>query len=155
MRTALQEWELAPAYIGASYRAAVAGRPLTFTFSRSAGDALAAADVPRGPWAIVAAANPYSVALGDEENAARTRRMRDQLRAAGARWSPACNAAPDGAWAEEAFLVENLSREDALLLCRGFGQAAAVFAVGGKVGLLWTRSDRWVVLPARRALDGA
>lgn len=155
MRTAPQEWELAPAYVGAWYRATVAGRPLTFTFSRRAGDALLSRELPSGPWAIVAAANPFSVALGAEENAARTRRLRDQLRAAGARWSPARNAAPDGAWAEEAFIIENLSRHEALSLCRRFGQAAAVFAIGEKVGLLWARSERWVVLPARRALDAA
>lgn len=154
MRAARQESELADAYVRAWYRAVVAGAPVTFTFSRGGG-ALAAHLLPRGPWAIVGASNPWSQPLEAGANAARTRALRADLESACLRWSVGHSSAPDGSWAEESFLVEGVGRDGALAICRRHGQAAGVWGDGIKCGLLWTRSERWVALGARRPREGA
>ena len=148
MRTAQRESELASAYCEALYRATVAGAPVAFTFSRRGGCALAANQLPPGAWAIIAAANPWSLPLDDARNAARTLALRAELDAAHVRWTCARNSAPDGVWAEDSFLVDGIGRDGALAIGRRYGQAATVWGTGIKGGLLWTRSERWTVLGA-------
>ncbi len=66
MTRARGEWEVADAYVRAHYHLPEGRGALTFAGEPRETDVLRAADVvPRGRWAIVSAANPWSVALDD------------------------------------------------------------------------------------------
>lgn len=146
------EWELADAFVSARYwlPAQRGGGVLRFDAreTNTGAAARAKAALPRGTWAIVSAANPWSMEQSVDENAARTRALADELRCCGIAALAMRNSAADGGWDEESFLVDGVSREKVLELCWRFGQAGADFGIGAKAGLLWTRSGRWVALPA-------
>lgn len=143
------ECQLADAYTRALYRVPGPDGTLALTFDPLAPGRPATPEVlPRGSWAILAAANPWSIPLVESVNAARTSALRAELAARGLEAQPAVNAAPDGSWTENAFLIRGIGRDDVLALLRRHEQAAAVVGVGDKCGLLWTRSERWVVLQA-------
>jgi hypothetical protein len=153
MRRARGEWELADAYAAARYWLPAAGGAAALTFDTHAGEeevsAKLAEMLPRGTWAIIGAANPWSVELSAAENARRTEGLAREISRAGLAAQPMHNAAADGDWREPSLLVEGATREQALRWCSAFAQAAAVFGIGTRCGLLWTRSERWVVLRAR------
>lgn len=149
------EWELADAFVRARYRIAATGDGAALTFDHAATAPESPCELcelrellPRGMWAIVTAANPWSAALSATENATRMTALAMELELRGVVASPMRNASARGDWEEPSFLVEGLPREDVLGLCWQFGQAAAVFGVGTRCGLLWTRSERWVVMAA-------
>lgn len=143
------ECRLADAYTRAHYRLPAPAGDLTLTFDPLArGRPVGPDDLPPGPWAILAAANPWSKSLPEPVNAARTAALRAELAARRLEAQSAVNAAPDGEWREDSFLVCGIGRDDVLALLRRHQQAAAVFGLGPRCGLLWTRSERWVVLRA-------
>ncbi len=146
-----QEWELAGAFASAHYWLPALARRVALTFAP--GEPVSRQDLeeclPRGPWAIVSAANPWSVDLPHGRNRELTGRLAATLAARHLPAEPMHNSAPDGRFAEASFLVHEATRDQALNLCREFGQAAAILGVGPACGLLWTRTGRWVRLPAR------
>jgi hypothetical protein len=154
MRRERGEWELADAFAAARYQLPPTERGITLTFEvpiapGSTGSRSLDAILPRGVWAILSAANPWSIETSAEENAARMDALAAELAFEGVSGQWMVNAAADGGWEEPSFLVEGLPRERVLGLCWKFGQAAAVLGVGTRCGLLWTRSERWVVMPAK------
>lgn len=146
------EWELADAFVSARYwlPARRGGGVLRFDARETNTDAAARTKtaLPRGTWAIVGAANPWSMEQSVDESAARTRELASELRSRGIAALAMRNSAADGGWGEESFLVDGVTRGTVLELAWRFGQAGAVFGIGAKAGLLWTRSGRWVALPA-------
>lgn len=153
MLRARSEWELADSFVSARYWLPEPYTGLSLTFDHRAPNLGGAARVlPLGAWAIVSAENPWSIPREVENNAAAMLELQTALRACGLVPRPMRNSAPGGAWAERSVLVQGLRRSETIALCGRFGQAAAVFGVGEMCGLLWTRTERWVVLPARVAL---
>jgi len=147
------EWELADAFATARYWLPAANSGVALTFASSVSDDGQSARLeellPRGPWAIVSAANPWSVELSAEENEIRAATLQRELAKRGVELEPMHNDAAEGGCEEASCLVDNVSREFVLELCWKFGQAAAVWGIGTRCGLLWTRSERWTVLPPR------
>jgi hypothetical protein len=54
---------------------------------------------------------------------------------------------------ERGFLVRDTLRSVAIEAARTFDQRAVVFGHDGKVGLLYPRTERWMVMPIRTAPD--
>ncbi len=153
MRRARGEWELADAYAAARYWLPAAGGAAALTFDSHAGEEDASAKLaemlPRGTWAIIGAANPWSVQLSAGENEICANALERELVKHGVEFEPMHNDAAKGGWQEASCLIRDVSRKRVLELCWQFGQAAAVFGIGTRCGLLWTRSERWVVMRAR------
>lgn len=148
MMPAKAECELADAFVAARYWLPTPQDGWILTFARQPPRTdLAAPTLPRGAWAIISAANPWSINLGETENAARNRQLAADLAASGALSRPMRNSAAEGTWGEASYLVEGLSREEVMKLGRRFDQSAAVFGIAARCGLLWMRTERWVVLP--------
>jgi hypothetical protein len=149
MRPTKPECELADAYIEARYWLPEPRLGWALTFSaRSPLAGLAPPAQPSGTWAIISAANPWSMMLDDPTNTARTLSLAAELTAGGLISTPMRNCASDGAWEEASYLIEGPSRESVHDLCRRFEQSAAVYGIGDRCGLLWSRTERWVRLPA-------
>jgi len=151
MRHPRREWELADAFASARYWLPAPEKGIALTFESSArGEGRSARLselLPRGTWAIVSASNPWSVSHSVEENEILASAMRRDLSARVAAFRSMRNTAADGRWEEGSFLLEGMTREPVLELCWRFGQVAAVWGIGTRCGLLWTRSERWVMLP--------
>lgn len=144
------EWELADPFITARYWLPADGAEPALTFDRAAGASCDAGEIlPRGRWAILSAENPWSIARDAGLNAAATRELESELRRRGLAARPMRSSDPAGGWAERSFLVKEIAREEVLDACRRFGQAAAVFGVHDRCGLLWVRTERWVVMRPR------
>jgi hypothetical protein len=89
-------------------------------------------------WAYLTASNPGSVRLTDDENARRTRELRDLL---GRRWHhvyDGVSVGRDGTWREPSFLVLGMTEGDAVEIGRRFGQNAVVVGrVAEPARLVW------------------
>lgn len=85
-------------------------------------------------WAIVAAANPGSRILPDEENVRRHGTLIDTVSAAGRVFWSGTNEADDGDWpVEPSLCILDIELQDACRLAATFGQNAIV--AGGAEGL--------------------
>lgn len=95
-----------------------------------------------GRWVIVAAVNPRSVVLSDEENALRHRDLVAILVSRNLRFWPATNEAPEGGWPPEpSVCILDISTCEALQLAAEFGQVAIVFSGNSGVPVLeWVPS---------------
>lgn len=82
--------------------------------------------------AFLTAANPGSHRLPEEENAARTARLRERLAAAGFRVLDGESRDRGGDWREPSFLVPGIDPNAALALARELGQAAFVRLEAGR-----------------------
>lgn len=141
---------LMSAYARAVYRIEIAGRRLYLRFAASA----AAAGVPppvRLParWSILTAWNPGPVVLDDAANAARHQQLADRVSRLGLPAWPSLASDIGGRHAEPGLLIESITREQTIELARTFAQVAAVHGVHACAGVLYTCSERWIVLPAR------
>lgn len=137
------------AYWNAVYRFEEAGQWRTLRF---AGPTWATRAVPAPAltrsWGIITAYNPMSRVLNPEENALRTIELIAELDQRSLPHSEAVNAADDGSWPEPGRVVRGIDRDALLRLAHRFGQRAVVWCAGGRVGLLETVTERWLVRSA-------
>lgn len=106
---------------------------------RSAGaDALLAA-AGADAWAFITAANPGSVPLAAEDNAARMARLARLVRDRGLEHYPGQGIGAEAGWpAEASLLVVGLAEDDAVALARRFDQLAIVAGRRGEAArLVW------------------
>jgi hypothetical protein len=139
------------AYFAAVYTFETRGGPMGFRFAGHLRDAAAAAPCPvdlAQPWGMLTAYNPMSEPLPDRDNRERDLRLTRTLNlkhSAAFHRAVACDTTGD--WREPGWTIVPIEREVLLGLARRFGQRASVYAEGGKVGLLFTQNERWIVRP--------
>lgn len=100
----------------------------------------AGADPPHGlpaALAIITAWNPGAARPGEAENRGANLRLEAEIARRGATWFPARGRDAAATHIEPSFAITGISPEDALDVGRQFGQAAIVYADGGRVALLW------------------
>lgn len=138
------------AYARAIYRFEIAGRRLHLRFAASAGpeDAPPPVKLP-ARWSILTAWNPGPVVLDDAANAARHQELAARVSRLGLTAWPSRASDARGEHAEPGLLIESITREQTLELARAFGQSAAVHGVHARAGVLYTQSERWIMLPTR------
>jgi len=82
--------------------------------------------------AFITAANPRGRKRGNWENEVANAALVKSQNEAGLRCFEGEGRAPDGSWTEKSVLVVGISRTDAEVVGRAFGQNAIVFAERGK-----------------------
>jgi hypothetical protein len=90
-------------------------------------------------WAIITPCNPRSIALCEQENAARLENFHHLLHESGHEWAECIAHDPDGKWPDErGALIFGISQESACNLGRRFDQNAILFGRRGEVPeLVW------------------
>lgn len=84
--------------------------------------------------AFLTACNPYSLPLGETENAAAQQRLVQELRQAGFDPIPAIGLDPSGAWqGEESFLVLGLGLSEARAIGTRYAQNAIIWAAADAI----------------------
>ena len=138
------------AHARAIYRFEVAGRRLTLHFAAAIGldGSPPPVELP-SRWSIVTAWNPGPIVLDDAVNAARHEQLAACVSQLGLRTWPSVASDSRGEHAEPGLFVASITRTQTLELARAFGQAAAVHGVHARAGVLYTASERWIMLPAR------
>jgi len=132
-------------YSAAVYRTRFAEREIAFTFGATTHRTDTSIS-PQTPWAVLTAFNPRSNPLSADDNQRRWSELHATLRAARYRTAPSESSDLHGNHREPGFLIFDIERSALLALAHRFDQRAAVFADRGKVGLLFTATERWVVL---------
>lgn len=117
------------ASLEATYAAAVLWEP--------DGDGWQPLMVSGGPWLVVTAANPWSLALTPTINAARDRVLAAELRARGLVPRRVRAAAPDASWQEDGWLIAH-TPELADTLLRRYQQAGVYLLRSGERTVLWS-----------------
>lgn len=136
-------------YLRAIYAFRIAQRAVEFSFVRaSIPDAAPRMLQPAPTWAIISARNPMSLVLSEADNISRDSKLLELLADRGITHAPAEGRSGDGQWCEPSRLLLNISRADALDLARRFDQHSIIWAQSGKVGLLNTRTEAWLVRTA-------
>jgi sugar fermentation stimulation protein A len=103
---------------------------------------------------IITACNPRSRLLSDEENAARNRRLEQQLRATGLEVIGADGSAPDGSWREPGFGIVDADPAEVLALARRFEQLAVFELTPTELRVQWTEPDRPTIVQGWRSRAG-
>jgi hypothetical protein len=93
--------------------------------------------------AYLTAFNPYSQALGDEENDARLADLRERLHASRARFLEGIASVPDESWFEPSLLATHLSLAAVDAFALGFEQNAVVIVPARGVARLRVYRIEW------------
>jgi hypothetical protein len=133
-------------YLAATYVVMHEGKPVAFSFTRRGGDVPAALGLP-ATWAIVTSDNPMSRPASDMANTRRAAEFMEWIHAERFASEPARSSAADGSWVETGRVLLDLSREQALVIARRFGQRALVWGEREKAGVLDCRTERWTMRP--------
>lgn len=115
----------------AAYAAAVLSEP--------DGDGWRPLTVTDGPWLVITAANPWSLALTPAINDARDRVLAAELRAQSLDPRRVRAAAPDGTWHEDGWLVAHFPQLAHTLL-RRYQQAGVYVLHAGRRDVWWDES---------------
>lgn len=121
----------ARATLDAAYAAAVLWEPH--------GDGWRPLTVTAGPWLVITAANPWSLALTPAINDARDCILATELRAQGLEPRRVRAAAPDGTWHEDGWLVAHTPELARTLMCR-YQQAGVYVLHDGRREVWWDES---------------
>jgi hypothetical protein len=142
---------LEAAYASAVYRIET-DPPVAFTFASPALAALPCGSpkLPSGFWTIITAYNPGRCTFTSDANSLRNVSLRCWLDARRLAYLPTTSHDDKGDHCERGFLVHGMARELSLVAARAFEQRAVVFGHGGTCGLLFPRTDRWVIMPLKQ-----
>lgn len=148
-----QAVRLASAYARAVYRFELDGQRVSLEFAPVAAPPQAPPITLPPRWAIITAWNPGPKCLSDDENRRRNDELASSIDGIGLMRAPELSSDTEGRHAEPGWLIVGISREQTLMLARRFGQQAAVLGVGAHAGLLYPRTERWVVTPSRFTIE--